>query len=397
MNAKLTSLHLGQHSVGHLGCGLFFFMQGLCASTWASRIPALAAQLNLSDVTLGWVLLGAPLSSMAAMPLAGLVVARFGSRTVLRVSALYQALAVCAIGWACCVPMLLFALLAYGVANTLVQIAVNAQAVASEEQSKQSWMATYHGLWSIGGFAGAAMAAGLIALGVGPKHHVSVMLGSVLVLYACGYRRLLPDETHRFMTLRAVARPERALIHIGLLAFAAMFCETAMFDWSGMYLHRVGHLVPEAAGIAYAAMMAAMAIGRFGADVAVARFGLNTTLRTGATLTAFGLGCAMFWPTALITSLSFVLVGLGLSPLVPLLMGAVGRATKMPTSVALAWASAIGFTGAMAAPPTLGLLSSLVGLRLAFVVPGLLAMGLAIRLRGRRLAAPPVAQHSAIG
>lgn len=382
---------------GHLGCALFFFMQGLCASTWASRIPALRAHLQLNDTTLGWVLLGAPLASMCAMPLAGLLVARFGSRTVLRASALYQALAVCAIGWACCVPMLLGALVAYGIANTLVQIAVNAQAVATESHGKQSWMATYHGLWSIGGFVGAALAAGLIGVGVGPKGHVAVMLAVVLALFFVGQRRLSPDVTYRALSMAALARPERALVQLGLLAFAAMFCETAMFDWSGIYLHRVAQLVPEGAGIAYAAMMAAMAIGRFGADVAVSRVGLHATLRAGATLTAVGLGAAMLWPTALIASLAFVVVGLGLSPLVPLLMGAVGRATKLPPGVALAWTSAIGFTGAMAAPPTVGLLSSSIGLRAAFIVPGLLALALAARLRSHALPRRPVAHPSAIG
>lgn len=366
---------------GPLGCALFFFMQGLCASTWAARIPAIAEALRLSDVTLGWVLLCAPLASLATMPVAGVAVARLGSRPTLRAGALYQALCVCAIGWAPTVPHLVAALLAYGVANTLVQIAVNVQAVATEAHTKQSWMSTFHGLWSVGGFAGAALAAGLIRGGVGPKEHVSVVLAVVLTLFMVGCGRLWADAPHAPHALKKFAKPNAVLWHLGLLAFAAMYCETAMFDWSGMYLGRVCQLPAAVTGTAYAAMMASMAIGRLGADVGVTRYGLTQTLRTGAALTALGLALSIVWPNPSVATLAFVLVGFGLSPIVPLLMGAVGRATDFPPGVALAWASTIGFTGAMAAPPTLGWLSSQVGLRAAFGLPLVFASSLALSLR----------------
>ena len=381
----------------HFACALFFFMQGLCASTWAARIPAIAQQLSLSDGVLGSVLVAAPLASLCAMPLAGLLVARWGSRPVLRVSALYQALGVCAIGWAPTPWTLVAALVAYGIANTLVQIAVNAQAVATERRTGGSWMATYHGLWSIGGFVGAALAAGLMAQQVGPKGHVTVMLVAVLGLYACGYSKLLPDAPNSVTGAKAWARPDRNLLALGTLAFLAMFCETAMFDWSGMYMGRVVQLPAQMAGTAYAAMMAAMAIGRFGADVAVGRLGLWRTLRWGGLLSVSGLALAVLWPNAAPTSCGFVLVGLGLAPLVPLLMGVAGRATALPPGVALAWTSTIGFTGAMAAPPTLGWLSTQFGLRAAFVLPIVLATGFVLGLGCRPLGRRNMANSSAIG
>jgi MFS family permease len=381
----------------HLACALFFFLQGLCASTWAARIPTIAQELNLGDVALGSVLVCAPLASLAAMPVAGLLVARYGSRPVLRVSALYQALGVVAIGWAPTPWALGAALLAYGVANTLVQIAVNAQAVATERRTGGSWMATYHGLWSIGGFAGAALAAGLMARQMGPKGHVTVMLVGVLALYAWGYHKLLPDAPDPSTCVKAWAKPDGQLLVLGALAFLAMFCETAMFDWSGMYLGRVVQLPAHMAGTAYAAMMAAMAIGRFGADVAVGRLGLLSALRWGGALSVLGLGLAVLWPQAVPASFGFTLVGLGLAPLVPLLMGAAGRATALPPGVALAWTSTIGFTGAMAAPPTLGWLSAHWGLRIAFALPVMLATLFVLGLSGRPLARRNMANPSAIG
>lgn len=366
-------------------CALYFFIQGLCASTWAARIPAIAGRLKLTDDVLGNVLLCGPLASLCAMPIAGFLVARFGSRPVLRLSVLYQALGVCAIGWAPSGKALTGALLAYGAANTLVQISVNAQAVATERQSGHSLMASYHGLWSIGGFVGAAIAAALTSRGVAPQNHVSLMMLLVLILYVLGYQLLLDDAPAAADPKRAAARPDQALMTLGLLAFAAMFCETALFDWSGIYLGRVAQVSPQVAALAYAAMMAAMAVGRFMADYGVQRMGLPSTLRLGASIAFLGLGAAVLWPSGLIASCGFVLAGLGLSPIVPLLMGAVGRTSHMSAGIALAWASTIGFAGAMAAPTTIGWLSYMVNLRGAFVVPVVLAAGLYLRLRTSRL------------
>jgi MFS family permease len=121
------------------------------------------------------------------------------------------------------------------------------------------------------------------------------------------------------------------------------------------------------------------------------------TLRWGGALSVLGLGLAVLWPQAVPASFGFTLVGLGLAPLVPLLMGAAGRATALPPGVALAWTSTIGFTGAMAAPPTLGWLSAHWGLRIAFALPVMLATLFVLGLNGRPLARRNMANPSAIG
>jgi hypothetical protein len=384
----------------HKSVALFFFLQGLCASSWAARIPAIAQQLHLGDAALGALLFAAPLGSLMMMPWAGMGVARLGSAWVLPIAQVLQGMGVLAIGLAASGSQLGGALLAYGLANTLVQIAVNDQAVTSQTYGGGSWMATFHGMWSVGGFAGAAMAAALGGQGLAPLPHFALVCAGVVLATLFAKGSLLVD-TLRIQTAH-FARPSPTLIGLGLLALTAMFCETALFDWSGIYLRREAGVTAQWAGISYAGMMGAMALSRFGADAWVERTSLLHTLRLGGMLSVFGLFLAIFLPYPPIAIGALAMVGVGIAPLVPLLMGAVGRTPNMAPSIALAWASTIGFTGAMAAPPTLGFLSAAFTLRSAFLAPwgmGLLFV-VGLNLRGPKwalTACPPKPQPADLG
>ena len=51
-----------------------FVVAGLSAGTWAARIPAIKAGLNLSPGVLGLCLLGPAVGSVLTMPLAGAII-----------------------------------------------------------------------------------------------------------------------------------------------------------------------------------------------------------------------------------------------------------------------------------------------------------------------------------
>jgi hypothetical protein len=50
-----------------LAVGGFFFLTGLCFSSWASRIPDFQVKFSLSEGQLGSLLLGMPLGSLLAL------------------------------------------------------------------------------------------------------------------------------------------------------------------------------------------------------------------------------------------------------------------------------------------------------------------------------------------
>src|SRR5690348_16632236 len=70
-----------------------FFLDGAGSANWVVRIPAVRAQLGLGAGTLGVALLGVAVGALVAMPVAGRLVARFGSRPVTRAGAVALAAA----------------------------------------------------------------------------------------------------------------------------------------------------------------------------------------------------------------------------------------------------------------------------------------------------------------
>ena len=67
----------------------FFFVCGLCFSSWTSRIPTIQHKLNLNDAELGAILLSSPIGLMMSLPLAGWLVAKFGSRIIVVIVAVF--------------------------------------------------------------------------------------------------------------------------------------------------------------------------------------------------------------------------------------------------------------------------------------------------------------------
>src|SRR5215207_10123499 len=79
--------------------GCLFFLQGICFASWASRIPSIQQQLNISDTTLGIILFALPVGSMIALPFAGWLVTRFGSKRIVTNAILIYSLLLLLIGF----------------------------------------------------------------------------------------------------------------------------------------------------------------------------------------------------------------------------------------------------------------------------------------------------------
>ena len=88
-------------SAGVLATYAAFIFTGLAFASWASRIPQVRDRLELSPAELGLVLLAIAAGSLVALPLAGAIVGRYGSkRTVIAMAVTSGAsLAVVAVGY----------------------------------------------------------------------------------------------------------------------------------------------------------------------------------------------------------------------------------------------------------------------------------------------------------
>ncbi|TDO27223.1 MFS transporter [Sediminibacterium goheungense] len=351
-----------------LAVAVFFFMAGLCFASWASRIPDIKLKLGLSDAGLGAVLFALPIGLMLSLPLSGWAVTRFSSKTMVTIAAVGYPLMLVLIGTVSATWQLAAVLFCFGVFGNLYNISANTQAVGVESLYQRSVMATFHGIWSLAGFSGAAIGTFLIAQGIEPLHHFLLIciVSLVVVLLAQGY--ILPNDKQPEQKQPLFAKPDAAILKLGLIAFGCLVCEGTMFDWSGVYFQKVVGAPKEMVTLGYTVFMATMATGRFLGDRLVTRFGIQRMLQISGIIISSGLAVAVLFPTIELATAGFFLVGLGVSSVVPLVYSAAGKSKTMSPGVALAAVSTIGFLGFLIGPPLIGFIAELSGLRWSFTI-----------------------------
>ncbi len=352
----------------------FFFVAGLSFASWASRIPDIKASLHLNDAALGGVLLALPVGSMTSLPLSGWLVAKFGSKRIITIAACCYPLMLTIIGLTGSVWQLVAVLFCFGLLGNLCNISVNTQAVGVESLYGRSIMASFHGIWSLAGFTGAALGTFLVSKDLSPYIHFCLVCGGCLLLVLSVQRFALEkDAGHPDQPV--FVKPDAALLKLGFIAFSCMVCEGTMFDWSGVYFQKVVAVPKELTTLGYAAFMGTMAGGRFLGDRIVTRFGRQKVLQASGIVITSGLLIAVIFPMITTATIGFLLVGLGVSSVIPLVYSTAGRSTTMSPGVALAAVSTIGFLGFLLGPPMIGFIAQAFSLRWSFTLIAILGFG----------------------
>ncbi|MFT3936318.1 MAG: MFS transporter [Chitinophagaceae bacterium] len=362
------SISAGRPRVYRIAVSAFFFIAGLTFATWASRIPDVKTQLQLSDAKLGAVLFALPAGLMTSLLFAGWLVGRFGSRKVMIASALLYPAMLVFLGLSVNVWQLASVLFLFGLFSNMVNIAMNTQAVDVEAMYGRSVMASFHGLWSIAGFTGAAIGTLLVSAQIVPWLHFLIIFATASLLVLLFYKYTLPIDTAPAEKQPFFVKPDKYILILGLIAFCSMLCEGAMADWSGVYFQNVVKSPAAFITLGYVAFTASMATGRFLGDALVTKLGIKKVLQLSATFISTGLFISILFPYMATAVIGFLLVGLGVSSVVPLIYSLAGKSGTMQPGLALAAVSSISFLGFLIGPPLIGFISEAAGLRLSFGV-----------------------------
>jgi len=378
-----------------LGVGAVFFLNGFGFASWVPRIAEVKARLDLGEGELGAALFAIAAGALLAMPAAGVLAVRFGSRRVTTAALVLFLLA--PIPWALAPGLAALALgfLAIGASAGALDVAMNAQGVAVERAYGRPIMASLHGLFSLGGMAGALVAGGLVAAGLPLAWHMALVAALALPAGLVACRAMLPAGFDPGTAGPAFALPGRGLLGLGVIAFCALLMEGAVADWSAVYIaHSLGGGGTIAA-LAFAAFQLAMAAGRFAGDGLIGRFGAPTVVRTGGLVAAAGLGGALLIGHPAAALAGFALVGAGIAATFPVTVSAAARHGGMAAGHAVAAIATLGYLGFLVGPPAIGGAAEMLGLPAALGLLPLLA--LTIALIGRRVeqGGPALAPSSA--
>lgn len=338
-----------------------FLLNGAVFGTWASRVPALAAQIGAGEGSLGLALLGASVGLAFTAPLAARVCAVHGSRIVLLVSSVVCPLLLPVLALSQSPVQFGLILVALGASVAAMDVSMNIAAVTVVRDLQRSLMPQFHAGFSFGGLAGSlGSAAAAQAQWTPMKHFVVAALIGLLVTALIA--RAIPGgvgERHREeATERANVLKSPVLWLLASVALCSAIAEGAAADWSALFMVRERGMGDAAAAYAYAGFSVAMAFARWFGEPVQRRLGPHRLLATGGALAAAGLALTVLVPAPAAGYVGFGLAGLGLAFSFPVVMDLASETGKRADGSGgereLGLVTTIAYTGFLAGPPIVG-------------------------------------------
>lgn len=353
---------------------LVFALFGLIMGSWAGRIPALAAGVNVSHAALSGVLVCGGLGAVLSYPVSSFMMGRFGARKTILLAGLALLSVLVSIGMAPNVPRLMLSVLMLGVTASIFDVAMNSAAARREKQSGKSEMSRLHGLCCAGGLAGATLGSLMATLKIAPATHFLMLAGPLAVVLWMAYSVLEADEVGVQVEKKKFALPRGPLVLLGLLGFFGSMAEGSIADWSGLFLKEHFGASDGLAPLALSAFSVMMLISRMYGDKLKERHGAKRLVSMGAVVGACGLFFAVLAPNAYIALAGFAVAGVGLALVFPFVFSAAGAQGP----AALAAVASMAYSGSLMGPPAIGAVAHFIGMQAAIAYIGGLSLVIAM-------------------
>jgi MFS family permease len=236
-----------------------FFGDGLGFGVWAGHIAIFKQEFHLTDAQLSVALFAVALGSIFSMPIVGQSLTRFGSRPLTGLCASLYAIVIACLARAPTYPLFVLGTALFGACKGGLDVSVNAQAVGVESAYGRPIMSSFQAAWSVGGLAGAALAAAALHSGFVAEQNLAAAAALILAITFLSVRYLIPEKARG--QAKSLAWPDKALLSVAAFTFLALFSEGTMADWSGVYLRTVIGVPVSTAALGFAAYSFAMAGG----------------------------------------------------------------------------------------------------------------------------------------
>ena len=361
----------------------YFLILGVATATWSARLPAIKADLHLSDAGLGLALFAVPAGAVLTLPVSGRIADRFGAVRVTRIAGVATPAALILIGLGPqtgSLAVLVAALACYGAMAGLLDVSMNACGATLEIAYGRPILSSLHAGYSIAGLAGAGIGGLSAALGLGPlPTFAATAIGLIIGGLFAGPRMHIPPAPAQAGTpedapRRSPGQLSMVIWVLGLLALCGQLGEGSAGDWSAVYLHADLGTSAAVAAVGLAAFSVTMAAGRVAGDPLAARFGSVRLVRASGLVAGLGLAGGLLIGTPAAAVAGFALLGAGLAAIFPQIVSSAVRLDPSRAGRNIGRIAAVAYTGLLGGPVAIGAVASGVGLRDALLIPAALAV-----------------------
>lgn len=370
-----------------------FFANGLVVGHWAPKIPVMVERLGITEATLGKMIILFGLGALLALIAGAWLVTRFGSRAIVRWTSLFLIPSLILLTLTPTVLTTSLAMLWLGVFLGAMDNAMNTSGVGVEVKLAKPVMSSYHGFWSLGGVVGGLTGGAMIAA-LGEMGHAIAVALIIAALVAWAWPRYMADDgldnqSDDAPLIRKGLPRQPGIYLLGVMTLLAFAPEGTVIDWSALYLKDELDAPLLVSGYAVAAFSATMALMRFRGDGLRARYGDRNTFIASGLVAGLGLLIAGAGDGLVIVCIGFLIAGLGMANVVPVLFSTAGRYPGVRPAVGIAVITTFGYAGLLFIPAFVGFVAErysigLVYVGWGFITFGIGAVGLALpQLRGR--------------
>ena len=360
------------------GTALVFAVHGCVTGSFAARVPWIAAHVGIDVGHLGLALLMPGIGAMLAMPFSGRLAHRYAFRPLVAVTIVAWCASLVLPSLPTSLPLLCVALLVFGAAGGIADMAMNAQGVLVEKEFGRSVMSSFHGFWSVGVLIGSAGSALASRAEIDTRLQFLIVALVLAGVGATAAKFLIEDETAgQTVPPPAFALPTRPILLIGLVGLCAVFGEQAGTDWSALFIKRELGGSASTAALAVSAFAATMAGVRLIGDRVIQRLGPVVTVRASGACAAAGAVAVVLAPNLAVGLGGFALLGIGVAVVIPIVFAAAGRVGPHPAR-SIAGVAGIAYGSGLAAPGVIGGIASAASLKTSFCIVAGLVMVVAL-------------------
>ena len=374
MTVSLSPTAMNPVKQGRWAVAAMFFVNGMVTGAWAPQIPLLLPRHDITESTLGLLILFFGLGAVGAMLTAGRLIATYGSTRILRTFAFVLVPTLPLVVAAPNLASLAATMALLGAFLGTMDVAMNANAVEVEHRMGRAIMSSLHGFWSLGGFFGAGVG-GWVVASYGPMTEALLVGALCLMLVLAAMPRILQATAHH----TAPGAPRDALFPrdlslwlLGVMALLSMVPEGSVMDWGALYLQKELGAGQAASTLGFAFFMGTMAMMRFAGDSVRNRFGAVATLRASGLIGAIGLGAAALAPTPAFACAGFAFAGIGVANMIPIIFSAAGNHPGLSAGTAIAAVTMLGYSGILIAPASIGFVAEHLGFRVTYAALAIL-------------------------
>ena len=233
-------------------------------------------------------------------------------------------------------------------------------------------MGSFHGGWSLGGFAGAGVLLFLLKVGNLPVNEsiwglliillvAIIMTSQFMLTFGKDPNAKIGKQSKSPLSFHPIA------IIFGLLSFVSYLVEGAVGDWSALYLHEDKAIVIQEAVMGVMFFNGTMCVGRLLGNTLGKHITSKQVVVGGYLLGAVSMALIVLLP-GYASMYSYLLLGISLAMVVPNLFSAMGEQNVIPMTQAVATSTMLGYMGILMGPALIGFIAHGTSLTIAFIV-----------------------------